>query len=224
MPSRTLNRVLWVGVLVLIAVLAVKSRDTFDNVFMGVGKLDVRDAPDSDTVVLTWRGQIEAPMARRIGDAVERYASERRTFVLSLSSPGGSLAHGAEVVRLLQKIGEAHSLETRVEAGRLCASMCVPVYLQGQRRTASPDAKFMFHEVSFRDFFAKDGSEISDAAKGSATDRLFAKYFTPAGVPDAWIRKVRADMAGGNDVWKTARELIAENANIVQAARELKNP
>ncbi len=219
MPSRSLNRVLWVGVLALIAFLAVKNRDNFDNVFMGVGKLSVRDAPDSDTVFLSWRGQIEAPMARRIADAYERYASERQTFVLSLSSPGGSLSHGAEVVRLLQKIGKAHRLETVVEAGRLCASMCVPVYLQGQRRTAADGAKFMFHEVSFRDYFSKDDSEISDAAKGLATDRLFARYFTPAGVPEAWIRAVRADMAGGNDVWKTAGELLAENAGIVQATR-----
>ena len=98
--------------------------------------------------------------------------------------------------------------------------MCVPVYLQGQRRTAAANANFMFHEVSFRESFSKDELEVPEAAKGTSTDQLFAKYFTPAGVPDRWIQKVRADMSGGNDIWKTARELIDENAGIVQDVRQ----
>ena len=74
----------------------------------------------------------------------------------------------------------------------------------------------MFHEVSFREQFAEKDIDVPASAKQSATDRLFETYFTPAGVPDAWIRKVRADMSGGNDVWKTARELVDEDAAIVQ--------
>lgn len=94
--------------------------------------------------------------------------------------------------------------------------MCVPVYLQGQSRRAAESARFMFHEVSFREQFAEKELDVPASAKQSATDRLFATYFTPVGVPDAWVAKVRADMAGGNDVWKTARELVDEDAAIVQ--------
>lgn len=94
--------------------------------------------------------------------------------------------------------------------------MCVPVYLQGERRIASEGARFMFHEVSFREQFATEDLNVPESAKTSATEELFATYFKPAGVPDAWIRQVRADMTGGNDVWKTARELVDENAHIVQ--------
>ncbi len=216
MPSRALNRFLWAAVLLLIAVLAVKTRDNFDALFGGVGTLDVRDAPEDDTVFLRWKGKIDAPMLSRIAEAFERHKADGRKFVLSLSSPGGSLDHGAKVVRLLRKIGETHKLETVVGAGSVCASMCVPVYLQGQRRTAAADARFMFHEVSFRESFSKDEIDVPDGAKVIATDRLFIKYFTAAGVPEAWIGKVRADMAGGGDVWKTARALADENAGIVQ--------
>ena len=53
-------------------------------------------------------------------------------------------------------------------------------------------------------------------ATASATDRLFARYFAPAGVPKDWIAKVRAEMKGGDDVWKSARQLVTENSGIVQ--------
>ena len=63
-----------------------------------------------------------------------------------------------------------------------------------------------------------DELDVPATARASATDRLFRTYFKPAGVPDAWIADVRAQMDGGRDVWKTARELIEENAGIVQEA------
>lgn len=216
MPSRNLNRVLWAAVLLLIAVLAVQTRDNIDALFAGVGKLDVTVMPEEDTVLLYWRGRIDAPMASRIQEAFDSHRNSARRFVLSLSSPGGSLAHGNQVVALLRSIAKTHTLETLVDSNRRCASMCVPVYLQGQRRRAAESAKFMFHEVSFREQFATEDLDVPASAKQSATDRLFAAYFTPAGVPDAWISQVRAEMTGGNDVWKTARELVDENAGIVQ--------
>ncbi|NOT71646.1 MAG: peptidase [Hyphomicrobium sp.] len=219
MPSRTLNRILWAIALLLIVVFGFQARDQFDAMFIGVGRLDVRAAADDDTVYLQWRGKIEAPMLSEIDHAFAMHQSRARRIVLSLSSPGGSLDHGAKVVRLLRRIGETHKLETVVAAGSRCASMCVPVYLQGQRRSAAPSAKFMFHEVSFRDVLAEEDASVPERAIGSATDRLFSIYFAPAGVPEDWIRGVRAAMAGGNDIWKTGQELIDENAGIVQLSQ-----
>ena len=66
MPSRTLNRILWLGVLLLIVVFGLQARDQIDAVFIGVGKLDVRDVPEDNTVFLRWRGKIDAPMASRM--------------------------------------------------------------------------------------------------------------------------------------------------------------
>lgn len=216
MPSRALNRILWVSILLLLAVLVVQTRDNLDAFFSGVGKLDVTPAADNETVLLYWRGKIDAPMASRIQEAFDQHRRTARRFVLSLSSPGGSLQHGGQVVALLRQIRRTHTLDTLVDNNRRCASMCVPVYLQGERRRAASNAKFMFHEVSFREQFATEDLDVPASAKQSATDKLFAVYFTPAGVPDAWIRLVRAEMTGGNDVWKTAHELVDENAGIVQ--------
>ncbi|MGQ0456623.1 MAG: hypothetical protein ACT4OU_06135 [Hyphomicrobium sp.] len=216
MPSRALNRLLWIGMFIAIAVLGSQTYDSLMGFFARVGTLEVHAAPEDDAVVMTWRGQIEAPMADRISEAFAREKGAARTIILSLSSPGGSLDQGAEVVRLLAKIKQTHRLETIVERDRVCASMCVPVYLQGQRRTASAGANFMFHDVSFRDAFSDDALDVPALATASATDRLFARYFAPAGVPKAWIAKVRAEMKGGEDVWKSARQLLKEDAGIVQ--------
>jgi hypothetical protein len=220
MPLGRANRIIWAAMFVLLAVLGLKTRDNLENFFEGVGKLDVRDVTASGTLVMRWRGKIDAPMETRIAEVFEQNRDKVRTFVLTLSSGGGSLSHGARVVQLLRKIGETHKFETVVESGGRCASMCVPVYLQGQRRTAEAGARFMFHEVSFREYLASENLDVPQSATSSETDKLFSDYFKPAGVPDSWIQKVRTDMTGGHDIWKTASELVEENAGVVQEVRE----
>ncbi len=216
MPSRSLNRILWGIALLAIVYFGFKARDTLDAIFIGVGTLDVRADPGEDTAYLTWRGRIAAPMEARLREAFARYDSAR-TFVLALASPGGSIDQGARVVGLLRQIRETHQLETVVEAGKPCASMCVPVYLQGTRRTAAASARFMFHEVSFREEVSNDEVNVPESAKSSETDRLFARFFVPAGVSQTWIDKVRAEMTGGNDIWLTGRELVDQDSGVVQS-------
>ena len=94
MPSRSLNRILWGIALLAIVYFGFKARDTLDAIFIGVGTLDVRADPGEDTVYLTWRGRIAAPMEARLREAFARYDSAR-TFVLALASPGGSIDQGA---------------------------------------------------------------------------------------------------------------------------------
>lgn len=216
MFSRSTNRLLWAGVLVLVVFFGFQARDTLENFHFGIGRLDVVDSEADGTLYLSWRGKIDAPMAARIAEAYETAGRARRRIVLTLSSPGGALDHGAEVVRLLQRMADTHEFETRVEARRHCASMCVPIYLQGEQRTAASSAQFMFHEVSFRDFYTEEAAQVPSSATSRATDKFFERYFVPAGVPEGWIRGVRAQMTGGHDVWKSAGELVEDNAGIVQ--------
>ncbi|MFN0218043.1 MAG: ATP-dependent Clp protease proteolytic subunit [Hyphomicrobium sp.] len=215
-PTGALNRWLWIAVLVAIVVLGFKTRDRIDILFARVGSLDVIDEPERGAVLLKWTGAIEAPMASRIAEAYAQHRATAKVFILSLSSPGGTLNQGGEVARLLREISTTHRLETTVEDGARCASMCVPVYLQGQRRSAAPDAQFMFHEVSFSEIGTEGDLKVPESARARETDRLFDRYFPAAGVPADWIAKTRADMAGGHDVWKSARELVDEKAGIVQ--------
>lgn len=215
MLTSTQNRTLWAVILALAVYFAFQARDQINMVFAGVGKLEVRSSRDEGELYLYWRGKIETPMAERIAAAFDKEGAGKRRVLLSMHSPGGALDHGAKVVKLLREIAKTHDLETRIDSGKACASMCVPVYLQGTRRTASADARFMFHEVSFHEQLGEEKDDVPEAAKSSATDRLFAKYFAPAGVPSDWISKVRTQMTGGNDVWKMGRELLDENSGIV---------
>lgn len=216
MPSKQLNRLLWLTTIVLMVFFAYRAQDTIEMALSGVGKLDVRPEPETSTLYLRWRGKIDSPMAQRIGEALDKHGGDASRVVLSLSSPGGSLEHGAEVIRLLQRIGGGRSFETVVEGRGICASMCVPVYLQGQLRRASGNARFMFHEVSFRESFSDGKIDVPERAIGRATDRFFTRYFLPAGVPEDWVRQIRRDITGGADVWKSAGELVDERAGIVQ--------
>lgn len=216
MFSKQMNRLLWLTVVVLIGVFAYRAQDTIEMALSGVGKLDVRPEPETSTLYLRWRGKVDSPMAQRISEALDKHAGDNARIVLSLSSPGGSLEHGAEVIRLLRRVADTRRVDTVVEGRGICASMCVPIYLQGDVRTASANARFMFHEVSFRESFSDDKITVPEKAIGNATDRFFARYFLPVGVPQDWIRQVRRDITGGVDVWKSARELVDENAGIVQ--------
>ena len=212
MPSAQLNRILWLAMLGILAVLVYQ----FDLVaYLGKGRLTVQaDPADERAVVLKWRGEIEAPMQAQIAEAFREHRARANRFVLSLSSPGGSVAHGGAVIRLLRDIRRTHRLETVVEGAGTCASMCVPIYLQGEARHASARSRWMFHEVSVRDILTEEKTEISSAERKARTDKLFDDYFRPAGVPEAWIRDMRQQMLTG-DVWRTGAELVQEKAGII---------
>ena len=218
MLSRSQNRILWAVALLGIVYFALKAQGTLDAYFIGVGTLSVSEDQATDTVYLSWRGRIDAPMEARLREAFEKHRNARN-FVLALASPGGAIDHGSRVARLLQQVRDTHNLTTRVDADKPCASMCVPVYLQGGRRTAAADARFMFHEVSFREEVTDEAVAVPQSATETATDRLFSRFFVPAGVSQAWIKKVRAEMAGGNDVWLTGQQLVTDDAGIVQELR-----
>jgi len=215
MPSSLVNRLLWIVMLGILAVLAL----TFDvSVYMGKGKLTVETAPGADrTVVLRWRGSIEPPMLAKLEEAFRENRNRADRFVLSLSSPGGSVAHGTAVIRLLRDIRRSHRLDTVLEGNNTCASMCVPVYLQGEERRASRRSRWMFHEVSLRDVVTDEPRDLRPSERRARTDKLFDDFFRPAGVPDAWIAEIRTLMQRG-DVWRTGEQLIDQRAGIIQDA------
>lgn len=217
MLSPALNRAVWAILLLAIVILGWRAKDNIEGYFATVGTLTVDAEPGSSTVNMTWRGKIEAPMERELDKAFAQYRDQASTFVLSLNSPGGNVDHGARVIRVLKQIKETHALETVIESGRNCASMCVPVYLAGQKRRAASDAQFMFHNVSFSESLSDEQVSVPDASIAAATDSFVEKYLVNAGVDAGWAKKIRVDMGSGNDVWKSAQQLIDENAGIVQS-------
>jgi hypothetical protein len=212
MPDRQTFRLLWLAFAVAIAVLAWQFRDHLDTLWSARGELTVEERPGE--VVLRWRGLIEAPLAARLDEAYRAHGAGTRRFVLALHSPGGTLEHGRDVIGQIKRMQRTHMVDTVVEARRSCGSMCVPVYLAGQRRTAAPQARFMFHEVSFRDSHSGKVEMVPKDAIGRATDQFFERYLKPAGVDSRWLADMR-EAVRGRDVWRTAQQLVEQRAGVV---------
>jgi len=103
--------------------------------------------------------------------------------VLVLSSCGGSIAEAERVIEILQEIKKTHQLETRVEPGSLCASACIPIFLQGVRRRAALTSAWLFHEVTRSNALHRTKKRVDR----TRTERVFENYYLKAGVSEAWL-------------------------------------
>src|SRR5215470_16535820 len=168
----------------------------------------------ANTVVLTWTGPMMAPMANQIRDAFESRKHQARRFLLRVSSYGGSVAEGERVIEVLRSIKATHELETTVMQGDVCASMCVFVYVQGQKRYGALTSSWLFHEVSHADPVTKQTTRLDRAA----WERLVDTYLRPAGVSDAWIADLKPRTVN-SDYWQTGADLVRANAGIIHEPR-----
>lgn len=186
--------------------------------------LTMRQEPNR--VVMVWNGPVEAPMKQRFEDAFKSLGSEPRRVLISWNSPGGRVDHGHEVFDVIQAAARVHYINTTVGEGKICASMCVPLYLSGMERTAHPKARFMFHEVILK---LKPDAEravrqlqtiapdlVAGAqreAVGQFTNRLFEEGFESK-LDNRWLAQLRVRIKG-RDVWLTGRQLVEEKSGVV---------
>ena len=175
------------------------------------GELKVGSKPG--TIVLQWTGPIAAPMAQQIQSAFEQRKDQSARVVLTLASGGGSVAEGEKVIRVLRQIRKTHRLQTVVGHGRSCGSMCVFIYLQGEKRTAALSSLWLFHEVSKKDR-ADDKKITLDRVMW---ERLVETYYGPAGVSAAWTAKMKP-FTIKSDYWQTGADLVNDNSGIVHEA------
>ena len=183
----------------------------------GTGKLEVKPHPsDSDAIIFSWRGPVEAPMARRFREAFEDHRGEARRILIDLHSPGGSLAQGGDVIDEINFMKRTHAVDAYVGRRSRCLSMCVPIFLQGERRVASPTSRWMFHQPVFSD--AVTGEEVTppEFERRRSASRFVRRYLEPTDIDQEWLENLQKDWRRG-DVWKTGRELFDERSNIIQS-------
>lgn len=169
---------------------------------------------EGDGVVFRWTHGVEAPMAYRFATAFAAWKDRTRKIVIELDSPGGALIEGRSVIDAISLMKATHIVETRVAAGKTCASMCVPIFLAGHERIAGAGARFMFHEPSSVDYFTEEKAKKPAFEQRRDAERFFASYFERSEMNPAWREKLR-EAWKGRDVWKTAEELVAEGSNVV---------
>ncbi|MFN0023944.1 MAG: ATP-dependent Clp protease proteolytic subunit [Parvularculaceae bacterium] len=171
---------------------------------------------EEGAVVLAWTEAVEAPMAHRFREAFEASKEKTGRIVIDLHSPGGALTEGRAVIDEIERMKRTHQVDTRVAAGATCASMCVPIFLAGEKRLAAADAQFMFHEPASVDFFTDEKAKTPAFEQRMDAERYFERYFGRSAMDPAWREKLRENWKG-RDIWKTGAELVAEGSNVVTA-------
>lgn len=162
---------------------------------------------------MKWKGVIRPGMTKAIHNAFEKHKNEFSVIEFEIDSDGGSVREGEHAIAELQAIKKTHKLYTGVTAGRRCGSMCVFIYVQGQKRYAAPASIWLFHEVSRTDKRTKKIYELDR----QQWERLIEKYWVPAGVSPAWIANMKQHTVQ-TDFYQTGQDLLAHNSGIVHKA------
>ncbi|MEO1160272.1 MAG: ATP-dependent Clp protease proteolytic subunit [Pseudomonadota bacterium] len=206
------NRLVLLGLVVIAVAMGWR---LYEQKHADTGQLAVRQS--GDVVILAWTGQVELPMHTLLKRAFEERRTTSKRFLLQLNSPGGSVREGGDVVELLQRIKRTHTLDTFVASRDICMSMCVPIFLQGSRRIAAPNARFMFHEPKR---FYDDGSEAKGFSfeREALTRRFFTRYFVNSPMNADWRIQLEKSWAG-KDIYKSGKQLVEENSGIVTNLR-----
>ena len=165
-------------------------------------------------VQFTWRDDIDAPMALRLEEGYLDWRERADTIIINLSSPGGSLREGGKVIDVITRMKKTHVVETRVGKGARCLSMCVPIFLQGQTRVAAANSRWMFHQPILTDM-AGDIAEQPEFERNYTSERFFKRYFENSEMDPVWREQLRIDWVG-RDVWYTGRQLVDQQANIIE--------
>ena len=165
----------------------------------------------SGRLEIDWSGLIVAGVADDLRAWVAKYGTALKSVVLFLDSAGGRVDEGDRVIAVLNEIKQGHRLATVVPHGKLCASMCIPIFLQGDDRFAARASLWIFHEVSQPQ---ANGGQRTDMTE---TWRLFRKYYGSAGVSMHWLKSI-APLIQGADLWQTGGDLIDAKTGIVMYA------
>ncbi|MEO0908810.1 MAG: ATP-dependent Clp protease proteolytic subunit, partial [Pseudomonadota bacterium] len=177
------------------------------------GRLAVTN--EGSAVVLSWSTEVDVPMALRFEEAFDRYRDQTGTFIIDLDSPGGALREGRFVIEEIERMKDTHEIITRVRSSSVCLSMCVPIYLSGEKRIAGPASRWMFHEPRAYDYFSGEEVGESESEIRAAGARFFDRYFVNSEMNPVWRDRLAQEWVG-RDVWKTGRQLFIERSNIVQ--------
>jgi ATP-dependent protease ClpP protease subunit len=118
-----------------------------------------------------------AGMGDDLRAALGEYGTTLNRVVLFLDSAGGQVEEGNRVIEALNEIKLRHQLITVVPHGKLCASMCIPIFLQGEDRLAARASVWIFHEVAQRQangtIRRKRRKQICSTYYRRATSRLY---------------------------------------------------
>ncbi|MEM8770896.1 MAG: hypothetical protein AAGD92_04505 [Pseudomonadota bacterium] len=189
-------------------------QQTTDSFHADEGRLIARADTSRDAVVLRWSSEVEAPMGRRFEEAYDEWRDRVSLFIIELDSPGGALAEGKRVIEAVDRMKRTHNVETRVRSWEKCLSMCVPIFLKGDRRVAAANSRWMFHEPTSYDAVTGERVDEPEFERRYVADRFFDRYFANSPMTPEWRAWLQQEWVG-KDVWKSGRDLYKEGSGVV---------
>ena len=156
--------------------------------------------------VLKVEGNILPPLADDFKTAMGQFPAGRRV-VLDFQSPGGMNTEGYKIIETIKEAKKTLIVDTFVDNGAMCASMCIPLFMQGRKRVAGARSTFMFHGAT------QWYTNIPNATQTKEyTDVLIA-----AGASEKWIQKLWDEGVFSEPVeyWMNGEELLNEASGVV---------
>lgn len=161
-----------------------------------------------DTIVLRFRGNIEAPMAADLRSVWSSRGAGYKRLLLDLDSPGGSLVETEKVVDVIATIRDDARIDTLVRHGAMCASACVAIFVQGEERSAGGASVWLFHGACYRH---------SNVPSLGMTDR-YIDILRQAGVSEAFLCSLvdKGYVTTAGNFWLSGYELYhVHKANVI---------
>lgn len=101
----------------------------------------------AELMVVRLTGDITTGAAAELSRAWSSRDAGIARLLLDLDSVGGELAETERIIALVQDLRQAARVDTLVRHGATCASACVAIFAQGERRSAGGASAWVFHGV-----------------------------------------------------------------------------
>lgn len=182
--------------------------DTQASIFYKDDNFSLRKIEKTEKTVLILEGLIRSPLAVEIQKFIKGISPEKE-IELRLDSVGGSIFETKKVINYLEKLKSNNiNITTRVDQGSMCASSCVPLFVQGKKRLAGNASSFMFHGVAL--YAVTNIPEEEDT-------KIMIDAYLKAGISEKWIQK-HIDLkvwSSPNETWYNGKELFEDGSNFV---------
>jgi len=174
---------------------------------------------EGDVTAIGMTGAILPPMADDLAAALNFVPLDRKV-ILDLDSAGGEMDERNKIIALIERERKHRHIDTLVWYGHLCASMCIPIYLQGEKRHAAALSVWMFHPAH----------EEDSPFPGIAATATILGDMVSYGMSREWLQRLeRHDVfATPGEFWISGADLYAQGAGVITdllpAQRRLRLP
>jgi hypothetical protein len=159
------------------------------------------EARSDDTFVVSVRGKLAEGADRALAEAFLQVPGNGR-IVLDLDSPGGYADPVFRMIEVIRTAKIAHRIDTYVASGARCESMCVELFMAGDRRRAGRASVWGFHAVN-------DNGKRNDLYTGIYVDDLVRR-----GADPSWLER-KGLFRDAHMITFTGQELFDDASGIV---------